>query len=311
MIQKYYVHSTDKITMLVGESKDLDLTLSEASVSQYIVSSIDDNTIASLEGKEVTALKAGTTTVTSILNDNNVKTTTIVVCDVNVTEEENETKADLSNEVESIVKAIIAGDELENLTDEQIEEIQDAINAGAVIEVAVISEEVPEEEIQEDSEKVKALVGKASKVAVYYNIEITLKDSNTGAGIVNLTNLSDKVKITVNVPENLPKVSEGFTRVFKVVKVHDGKAEVLKTENNGDGTLSFESSEFSTYAVTYVDEPTTTTDDEETPVEENKEETKDEDKETTTPKTGDNIVVAGLVFIIATLGLVVVKKIRK
>ena len=38
-----------------------------------------------------------------------------------------------------------------------------------------------------------------------------------------------------------------------VIRVHDGKAEKLETDENEDGTLTFKTDKFSTYALAYED----------------------------------------------------------
>ena len=54
-------------------------------------------------------------------------------------------------------------------------------------------------------------------------------------------------------PKIEAKLKDGYTRVYTVIRVHDGKAEKLKTTLNEDGTLTFETDKFSTYAITYED----------------------------------------------------------
>ena len=60
---------------------------------------------------------------------------------------------------------------------------------------------------------------------------------------------------TVAIPEDLMK--EG--RTFYVIRVHDGKAEKLETVENEDGTLTFKTDKFSTYALAYEDAQESTT----------------------------------------------------
>ena len=48
-------------------------------------------------------------------------------------------------------------------------------------------------------------------------------------------------------------------RTFYVIRVHDGKAEKLDTVENEDGTLTFKTDKFSTYALAYEDAQESTT----------------------------------------------------
>ena len=83
----------------------------------------------------------------------------------------------------------------------------------------------------------------------------------------NVTNLQDKITLTVTIPEGLPAVPAGYTRTYKIIRVHNGLAEELETTVSGD-KVSFKSDKFSTYALTYEDT-----------------------KNTKNPATGDNISI--------------------
>ena len=75
-----------------------------------------------------------------------------------------------------------------------------------------------------------------------------------GVEIDRLTTLSNPIALTIVLPTELQEVAEGYTRTYYVVRVHDGKAELLETTLSEDGkSLTFETDKFSTYALTYVD----------------------------------------------------------
>ena len=53
---------------------------------------------------------------------------------------------------------------------------------------------------------------------------------------------------------DLPKVEEGYTRTYYIVRNHNGVVEILDTKVSEDGkSLNFESDKFSTYALAYED----------------------------------------------------------
>jgi len=110
----------------------------------------------------------------------------------------------------------------------------------------------------------KILTGKkvVSAHDIYFGsfvFEELIKDTNK-------TELDKNVKVTLNIPEDLEKVKEGYTRKYVVIRLHEivnnntTKIEVneLKSIDNGDGTVTFETDKFSTYILTYEDIKNTT-----------------------------------------------------
>ena len=67
-----------------------------------------------------------------------------------------------------------------------------------------------------------------------------------------ITDTGEEITITMDIPTGISTKTAGFTRTYHVIRVHDGKAEMLPTTQNGN-QLTFKTSKFSTYAVTYVD----------------------------------------------------------
>ena len=147
-----------------------------------------------------------------------------------------------------------------------------------------------EENVKEDSKKIESIISSNEKVATYYDINVVLKDAITNQEITKLTNLSDKIKITLDIPEDLPAVQEGYTRIFNVIRVHDGKAEKLTTVNNGDNTITFETDKFSTYALAYKDVANKT------------------ENNINNPNTGDSIVLFISIFAVASVGVIIITR---
>ena len=56
----------------------------------------------------------------------------------------------------------------------------------------------------------------------------------------------------------MPAVSEGYERSYKMIRYHNGVADVLDATDNGDGTISFKSRLFSTYVLVYNDNTSVT-----------------------------------------------------
>lgn len=74
----------------------------------------------------------------------------------------------------------------------------------------------------------------------------------TSDDTTQITDTGKEITITVKVPSDIPKAAEGFTRTYTVVRVHEGNAQALDTQQSGN-LLTFSTSKFSTYAITYVD----------------------------------------------------------
>ena len=93
---------------------------------------------------------------------------------------------------------------------------------------------------------------------MYKNVKTEKTDGN-GESIeasdttTQITDTGTEITITMAIPDDIDQqVPEGFTRTYNVVRVHDENAEVLPSKQNGN-QLTFRTSKFSTYAVTYVD----------------------------------------------------------
>lgn len=195
--------------------------------------------------------------------------------------------------VNEIVEQIISGEEIDGLTSEQKEAIQTAVKDGEKLVVNVASDIINSEEIEEDASKVEAIIQDNEKIAGYYNIDIIIKDTQ-GTEITKLTQLNKAIQITVPIPEGISEVEEGYTRKYTVIRVHDGVAEELETTYNEDGTLTFSSDKYSTYAITYIDTLN------EDGVEDNIE----------NPITGDNIIIYITLLSFAALGMIILSRIR-
>ena len=91
-------------------------------------------------------------------------------------------------------------------------------------------------------------------IAKYFDISLAVKDGVTNKELGKLENLTDKIELTLSIPEDLPKVESGYERKFYIIREHDDGADVLTTEVSDDmTTLTFASDKFSIYALAYED----------------------------------------------------------
>ena len=129
---------------------------------------------------------------------------------------------------------------------------EEIANESVVINTEVIVTTLKEEDVPEsDMEAITKALGN-KKVASYLDINILLtavrKDGET-IELGNLNRLDKPMTFTIVIPEDLK--AEG--RTYSVIRVHNGETTTLATTQNKDGSLSFTTDRFSTYALTYTD----------------------------------------------------------
>ena len=165
-----------------------------------------------------------------------------------------ESQENIYNTLTSIVDNIANGNEVTSVNDETVKKIKEALNGNKVISTEVQVTPVKETEVNAQDKKVlEGHIDENVNIAQYLDINILVKAADQVIGKVN--ELDKEVIFTVAIPEDLMK--EG--RTFYVIRVHDGKAEKLETVENEDGTLTFKTDKFSTYALAYVDAQESTT----------------------------------------------------
>ena len=195
-----------------------------------------------------------------------------------------------------------------------LENVKEAQENGEGIITEVIVDKMDESKVDADvkealekalTESVKDKKGAETKIAQYLDLTVLLKTTK-GQRLGEINKLSKEMTFTIAVPEDL--VKEG--RAFVVLRMHEGETTVLETTMNSDGTLSFKTDRFSTYALAYVDMPV--------------EEVEDEDGaesdvpsgSTTTEEEGGNnvatfIIIGLIIVIIAALVIIFLAMKRK
>lgn len=135
-------------------------------------------------------------------------------------------------------------------------------------------------ELIEDSKEVEGLT-----LVDYFNAAVNVYVDGNIVG--NIAELTGTVKLTVVLPNKLQEAKKGYTRMFYLVREHDGKIEKIKADLSEDGkAIIAETDKFSTYAVAYEDV-------------------------ILPPKTGDNIVgyfVIAFISLIALIGTTLITK---
>ena len=190
---------------------------------------------------------------------------------------------------------MIVNDELEEgvVSEETLEKVQQAIENDEEIITELVIENMKDVEVDESAkelveEAVKDIIeNAASTIAQYLDIKVVLKTEESGEELGTLNKLSEEITLTFEIPDEWKK--EG--RTFHVIRVHEGKTDVLDVWENEDGTVSFKTDRFSTYALVYTDAE----------VEEDITPTPPVTPEVTPPSTGDNSM-PGVYFLVLLAG---------
>lgn len=165
---------------------------------------------------------------------------------------ENETLAtDLNNVAGSIETLVTKENSMDAETKANVEA---AIAAGDTVSAELTISNVPagsvnsevKEEIQKNADDV---FGENTKL-IYLDINMTLVGAKTGT-LGALKELDEEISITVTIPEELQ--GDYYYKVVRSHKNADGTIEtsVLDAVKNEDGTLTFKTDCFSTYAIAY------------------------------------------------------------
>lgn len=243
---------------------------------------------------------------------------------------------DFENEQSQAAEKIIVQDIKDGKVKYDDEDTQDAIQEALEnekeinIEVAV-SETISKNRVMsyfQDENIVNAINNKIDgnqKLGAYYTVNIIVYVDGYFVGCI--TELETPITVTIPHPNGLPQVKDGAERVWKVIRYHDGVAEVLDSEKTENG-ICYKSNKFSELASVYEDingeetekeekeekdnteDPQDTHDIQDTDSEEKTKET-DNTSDVNNPKTGDTIIfyiVLGVVSVIVMIYLIVKRK---
>lgn len=181
---------------------------------------------------------------------------------------------------------------------------QQLITAGNDIKISLEITDLSSTVSDEDKKAIGDVLSDKT-VGQYVDISVFKQVGNLEKTPVKETN--GKIQITVTLPETL-KADAAKTRIYQMVCVHNGKASILDADYNAaNGTLTFESDMFSTYAIIYKDvteEKPTQEQPTEKPTEQST--TKDNNAVADTPGTGDNAPISWLFAFIFISGIAVV-----
>ena len=167
-----------------------------------------------------------------------------------------EVVAKAEEQVNALVEQIIAGETVSEtaVSEETVAKITEAVDNGEEIIVKVVAEVIEEKVVPtEDKAQVEETVEELTVIDVEDVVIVQFVDlaveiyTSSGEKLGNYNELPEKLTFTVAIPEGMD--TEGKT--FVIIRVHNGEVTILDTVMNEDGTLSFETDKFSTYAIAY------------------------------------------------------------
>ena len=131
------------------------------------------------------------------------------------------------------------------LTEEEKQQVQNGTNIRIVLEVQDAGNTVSDWDRAAVSQ---ALNGYA--MGQYLNINLY---KLVGTDRTDITETEKKIRIVITVPDSLKNTDNGKTRTYAVIRVHDGRAQLLADLDNSADTITIETDRFSAYAIAYND----------------------------------------------------------
>lgn len=210
----------------------------------------------------------------------------VVVTDVSVDvdpEDQTDEKSDtvIEDVLLDVINKSISDEAITGVSENMDIKIKESIASGKKISSKIIINEV------DGQNNEPTTLSDDSKIAGYFDIELVVFANNDKIGTIN--ELNNKIKITLQLPDNLPALKEGFTRKYTITRIHNGQEEQLESSVDGNN-ISFESDKYSTFILSYVD------------VNNNPE----------NPNTYDGIILYTVIGLLAMVGsILVVNRLRK
>ena len=156
--------------------------------------------------------------------------------------------------VKDLVADILSGESVGTaVSEETAEKIAEAIKEGKTIVTETVTTVLEESQVPaEEKEAIEAFVSSVAEkecgIAQYLDLSVLI-GTTEGDTLGNYHETAQSIAFTVEIPSDM--IAEG--RTFFVVRIHNGEAEALETKDNGDGTITFKTNKFSTYAIAYID----------------------------------------------------------
>ena len=199
----------------------------------------------------------------------------------------------VSNDTDIAIDVDEKASDVLNNNDKVLEYINDGTDVKTVIDIKDITP-------SDDEKKAVEEAIEDGVIAKYFDISVLIKNSQNDAILDEITELSESIKFTITLDEELKNVPEGYERTYKIIRIHDGKVEVLDATLSDDkNSMEFSTDKFSTYAISYVD----------TKIEDDTTIKDDTKVDSDIVQTGDYIYIAvGVVVLIVAINVISLKR---
>ena len=188
-------------------------------------------------------------------------------------------------------------EEVENaiLTDDDKKALEAGQNVDIKISVTDASNEVSSDAKIAIEAALKAAADKDASVNVGQYLDISIKKT-VGEASSDVTETAKAISFTVDIPETMKNTDKNVSRTYYIIRMHDGKAEVIPSSVEND-KITFATDKFSTYALAYADASVKSDDGTNTNPDDSKkddgtntnpDDSKKDDTTITTPDNGNN-----------------------
>ena len=139
----------------------------------------------------------------------------------------------------------------EELTDKILTEDEKAQAAGKDIKIKLSIDNISDNASDEDSKLIKNRLTVSQKVGMILDIKLNM---TIGADSKQVYETAQEITLSSEIPEELLNNNSDIIRKYSVIRIHDSKAEILKSEYNAQTKkITFKTDRFSTYAIIYED----------------------------------------------------------
>lgn len=155
--------------------------------------------------------------------------------EITIKDIDNTLKAKIANTKEELKKII-------ELTKEE----ENALQSGKDLFIFIETNDINDTISSEDKQLIEDILDDNYKIGKY--LDINLFKQIYGKEKIKITELNDKIKIHLEIPNDLIKEN----RTFSIIRIHNETVTKITPEIDGNN-LTFETDKFSTYALVYTD----------------------------------------------------------
>ena len=139
----------------------------------------------------------------------------------------------------------------EELTDKILTEDEKIQAAGKDIKINISINNISDNASDEDIKLIKNRLTVSQKVGMILDIKLNM---TIGADSKQVYETAQEITLSAEIPEELLNNNSDIIRKYSVIRIHDSKAEILKSEYNAQTKkITFKTDRFSTYAIIYED----------------------------------------------------------